>query len=208
MLIDMHVHSTVSPCSVLTLEEILGNARRLGLDGVCITDHDSMEARKYVEEGVQPDGLLVVVGMEYETPQGDFLIFGPFESLEPGMSAAELLPLVEEAGGASIAAHPFRPNRSVEPEFILDGLCSAVEMVNGRNEERANIQAQNFFHAAPVAFTGGSDAHAIAELGLFPTRFQSVIKSRQDLIDALLAGHCSPHVAIPDRRGMAAAVGL
>ena len=41
-----------------------------------------MESAQYVTEGMQPDGLMVIIGMEYATPQGDFLIFGPFQRLQ------------------------------------------------------------------------------------------------------------------------------
>jgi predicted metal-dependent phosphoesterase TrpH len=63
MYFDMHVHSSISPCSQLDLDEILRHARSIGLDGVCITDHDTMEARYLLNEGIQKDGLCVIVGM-------------------------------------------------------------------------------------------------------------------------------------------------
>ena len=76
MLIDIHVHSTVSMCSSLSPADIIENGRACGLDGVCITDHDSTAVLSQIEEGFQSNGLLVLVGMEYTTPQGDFLVFG------------------------------------------------------------------------------------------------------------------------------------
>ena len=57
----MHIHSSLSPCSRLTMEEILTESGSKGLDGVCITDHNSMEVRRYLEEGLQKDGLCVIM---------------------------------------------------------------------------------------------------------------------------------------------------
>lgn len=194
MLIDLHVHSTISPCSRLSLEEILAHARSLGLDGVCLTDHDTMEARSVVREGMQPDGLLVVIGMEYATEQGDFLLFGPFEDLVPGLAAREVLALVEAAGGAAVAAHPCRRLRPTAVDLVADGLVHALEAVNGRNtaEENRLVRAWPDRFALPAV--GGSDAHTLEELGRWPTRFFTSVASRVDLIRALRRGRCAPEV--------------
>ena len=103
MRFDIHVHSTISPCSELRLEEILAHSRARKLDGVCITDHQRMEAAQHLTEGIQPDGLCVIVGLEYTTPDGDFLVFGPFDGISQGFTAPELLTLVHERGGVAVA---------------------------------------------------------------------------------------------------------
>ena len=200
MLIDIHVHSSVSPCSRLELTEILTHARGRGLDGVCITDHDTMDARHSVMEGVQPDGLLLVVGMEYSTSQGDFLLFGPFEDLEPGLPATEMLHLVRNAGGAAIAAHPCRMVRPADPGLAAGGLLQAVELVNGRNSPHDNASARQWERGVignVLPRVAGSDAHTLQELGRAPTRFFKPVRSRGELIEALYKGRCGPAVPAP-----------
>ena len=50
MFLDMHIHeSTCSSDSRMTLAEIVKTETIRGLDGVCITDHDSMELREQAE---------------------------------------------------------------------------------------------------------------------------------------------------------------
>lgn len=115
MIFDLHVHTTLSSCSQLTLDEILDNARHKGLDGVCITDHQTMAVKQQTKESIQADGLCIITGMEYATPDGDFLIFGPFENIPANLPAKELLHLVDRAGGVAVAAHPFRQGRSTNP---------------------------------------------------------------------------------------------
>lgn len=196
MLIDLHVHSTISPCSCLPLEDILRQARAQGLDGVCITDHDTMAARHAVRDGARADGLVVIVGMEYATTQGDFLLFGPFENLEPGLPAPRVLKLVHEAGGAAVVAHPRRKTRPADPELTAElgrtGLLHCVETCNGRNSHTENNRAQAWPSRYGLTAVGGSDAHALDELGRSPTRFFTPIATRQDLIQALKEGHCAP----------------
>jgi len=194
MLIDLHTHTDISPCGSLTIGEILANAKRLGLDGVCITDHDGMEAARYVREGVQEDGLVVIVGMEYATTDGDFLLFGPFEGLAPGLSAMEVLALVKEMGGAAVAAHPFRRNRSVSEFVMRSRLCRIMESVNGRNSSEDNARAEAWREEYSPHLTGGSDAHTLAELGRVVTFFPEPVASRAELAASLNAGRCRPRI--------------
>ncbi|WP_025322708.1 PHP-associated domain-containing protein [Deferrisoma camini] len=189
---DLHVHTDLSPCSRLTVAELLAHARGLGLDGVCITDHHTMAAARSVTEGVQPDGLCVVVGMEYSTDQGDFLIFGPFEELRPGLTAEALLRLVDRAGGVAVAAHPFRPGREVPEALVRRGLCRVVEGRNGRNRPGDDARVRAWERAHGVGVTAGSDAHRLAELGRVATRFDAPVRSRADLIAALRRGGFRP----------------
>lgn len=188
MLFDLHIHTTLSPCSQLRLEQILVRASEKGLAGVCITDHHTMAVRHAVSEGIQANGLCVIFGMEYSTREGDFLLFGPFEDLSPGLSPQSLLQHVKRSGGVAIAAHPFRARRSVSEELIKEGLCTIVEGVNGRNSNEENGLVRLWQHRYPISLVGGSDAHLPEELGRVPTTFTTPILSRSDLVRALREG--------------------
>ena len=51
MLIDLHMHEmTYSKDSFLALPRMVEIAREKGLDGICITDHDSMGLKDFAEE--------------------------------------------------------------------------------------------------------------------------------------------------------------
>jgi predicted metal-dependent phosphoesterase TrpH len=149
---------------------------------------------------VQDDGLYVVIGMEYETAEGDFLVFGPSpvteEDLPPGLPARELLHRVERAGGAAVAAHPFRASRPVGGRIWGEGLCRVVEAHNGRNTDLENRRAEELAARRLLTATGGSDAHRLDELGRAVTRFEVPVRSPQELVWALLAGLCRPAGAI------------
>ncbi|MDZ7761797.1 MAG: PHP domain-containing protein [Desulfovermiculus sp.] len=192
MIFDLHVHSNISPCSDLTLEDIVHQAREKGLDGVCITDHDTMAAGQLVAEGVQDNGLVVIIGQEYTTRQGDFLLFGPYEDLPLGLRAEKVLNHVRANGGVAIGAHPFRKGRSMDPALIRSGLCPIIEQENGRNTALENAQTQTWLTRYPLIPVAGSDAHSLEELGRLPFRFPSSIHSRMDLISALNSGQGIP----------------
>ena len=192
MLIDLHVHSTHSACSSLTPMDIISKARSKGLDGVCITDHDTTEIAAHISEGFQPDGLLVLVGMEYATPQGDFLVFGHIESIPQELEARELLAMVKELGGAAVGAHPYRGWRPTDTSIFEESLCSLVEVENGRNNRVEDELAATLAHKLGLISVSGSDAHSVSELGACPTRFTIPIKNRDDLVRALNQGCCEP----------------
>jgi len=192
MKIDLHIHSDISSCGHQSLDEIIAAAAKRNIDGVCITDHDTMEALNQVKEGLQGNGIYLFVGMEYTTTEGDFLIFGDFEEIPLNMPARDLVVYVEDNGGALVAAHPFRKKRSVAEYLILDAHVKIVESVNGRNSDFEN----QFFHFwaqhRNLAFSGGSDAHTSDEIGKVVTEFSNQITSREELIKELKAGNCQP----------------
>ena len=191
MLFDTHVHTNISPCSDLYIADVLKQARARGLDGVCITDHQTMEIRRHLREGLQDNGLCVIFGIEYATDHGDFLLFGPFENIPLDLSAIELLNQVGQAGGA-IAAHPFRSDRPVSEYLVREGYCRIVESVNGRNTHVENLQVEKWRKELSLTCCGGSDAHSLDELGTVGTRFSTPVRSRNDLIFAFKNGLCHP----------------
>jgi predicted metal-dependent phosphoesterase TrpH len=198
MLFDLHVHTSFSPCGRMNIEDAVARARGLGLDGVCITDHHTMDIRHVIAEGVQENGLCVLFGMEYSTPQGDFLLFGPFEEVASNLSADQVLQTIRDKGGAVVAAHPFRRTRPVDEELVRNGLCHAVEVINGRNTPFENSAVENWRRYG-LAQCGGSDAHTLGELGTFATRFLIPVRTRSELIQALRQGLCRPEIPATNR---------
>ncbi|WP_291319283.1 PHP domain-containing protein [Desulfonatronospira sp.] len=182
---DLHVHSRLSACSILSLKDILSEARLLSLDGVCITDHNTTEARHQVREGVQDDGLCVIIGQEYSSLDGHFLIFGPHEEFESYLPAPEIARRVNQAGGVIIASHPYRAMQKVNEKLASTGTIRYAEGLNGRNSELENTLAQNWQGKHGVSLTGGSDAHCLEELGRVGTLFPDPVRNREELVEAL-----------------------
>ena len=192
MIFDMHIHTTVSPCSRIDVSKLIETAGRIGLDGICITDHESMAIAKTITEGRQANGLIVLIGMEYSTPEGDFLLFGPVEAVPSHLDGPELLQYTGNAGGVAIAAHPCRKERPVRESIFQKGLCPAIETHNGRNTIIENLKAGRRQTQYGLIATAGSDAHTIEEVGAAVTRFPAPVYSRQDLVRALRQGLCQP----------------
>lgn len=194
MKFDLHIHErTHSKDSMLSLEQIVLEAKYRGLDGVAITDHDVLGLRDHAEFLSVRYGIPVFVGVEVSTTLGDILVFGVDELPERQVDPQSLIDFVNARGGATIAAHPFRDNGRGLGETIrgLRGL-TAVEGFNGRTSPGHNARAVELAHALGIPVTGGSDAHMNGEVGGYATWFERPVRHERDLIDALKAGKCRP----------------
>ena len=202
--IDLHVHSSpASPCSSVSVEELVAEARTIGLDGICLCDHNHVWGGDALEELRQKHGYLILGGNEITTDQGDILVFGLEEDVQGVIQLKELRERVLRAGGFMIVAHPFRgfltfgigylgltPEKARErPVFKW---VDAVEVLNCKVSEKENSFAARVAEDLCLPVTGGSDAHGIGEVGLYATRFPGTVRNERDLIGALKKGLFAP----------------
>ncbi len=192
MLIDMHIHTSFSPCSIISIPYLLRRAKEVGLDGICITDHNTV-ASKYVFNNISDNlGLCVIIGIEYTTPKGDFLIFGPVDHIPEDLDAQQLIRWVHKQKGVIIAAHPFRKYRPVDIECLR--LSTIIESINGRNLPHEDDLCKDWLrkHGNGIKEIGGSDAHCLEEVGHVVTAFRNNIYNVDDLINELQGRKYSP----------------
>lgn len=121
MLFDMHIHTSYSPCSVIDLPELLRRSREVGLDGICITDHDTMASKSAFMDGSE---LCVIVGIEYTTSEGDFLVFGPVDYIPEQMDAKYLLKWIKKEGALQSL-----PIRFESTDLSIPASCSWLRLL-------------------------------------------------------------------------------
>jgi len=180
-------------------DELMIAAKRAGLDGVCITEHNRMWRAEQAEDLSRRHGLAVFRGMEVTTTGGDILVFG-FEQ-EPGgmVSPARLRKEVDAAGAVAIAAHPFRGFLLFGFGALDMGLDDAVrnptfgqvhglEICNGRVTVEENNFARRVAETMGLLGIGGSDAHESSSVGSCVTKFDDFIENERQLVEALLSG--------------------
>ncbi len=194
MLIDMHLHEkTYSSDSILDLKEIIHSARNMGLDGICITDHDSMGLTKKAYDVSREMLFPVFVGAEVLTYQGDLLVFGVNHLPNRIMDAEELVDWVARQGGATISAHPYRQNRRGIGDTLLSlDRLSGVEGLNGSTPYHLNRKAQEAAERRSLPIFGGSDAHHTQQIGKYATRFSSEVRDIKDLVEGIKEGNVEP----------------
>ena len=198
-LIDLHVHTyPASSCASNSIEEQIEAAKSVGLDAICITDHNYIWDEQSIEKLKDRHGFLVLRGTEITTDQGDILVFGldKMPDKKGLISARELREIVKEEGAFMIAAHPFRgflisdvqslgltPEKASKRELFK--LVDAVEVLNGRVNASENIFTKKVSDICNLPGTGGSDAHETSEIGIYATYFQDKIRTEKELIEAL-----------------------
>jgi len=204
MLIDLHVHTCpASACSSLEPEELIIEAKRIGLDGVCLTEHDRLWLPEDLRRLRERHDFLVLGGIEITSMDGDILVFGLEE--EPGgiPSLERLRQEVDSVGGIMLVSHPFRGAFIAGKEFAIPGLgltveeackepvfqwVDGMEVLNGENSDSENEFALQVCQRLNTRGVGGSDAHKVEEVGRCVTRFLREIRDERDLIEELKAG--------------------
>ena len=194
MIIDLHMHEKrFSKDSFLSLEEIVAIARERKLDGVCITDHDSMGLKDYAAEYSEKTGFPIFVGVEYYSLQGDILAFGADDFPKERLDAQYFIDSVHEQGGVVISAHPFRHNRrGLEGELDTLRDVDGIEVLNGSTLPDAVMMAVRYAHKYHFAVTGGSDCHYPHKVGVTATWFPRDIRTMDELVAAIRGWECRP----------------
>jgi predicted metal-dependent phosphoesterase TrpH len=200
MLIDLHVHSNHTRGCTAAVRDVVRRAREVGLDGVAITDLNTLEGLAEVREAAKAEGFLALCGIEVATDRGHYLCFFPDPARVPAPAqmfgsatpwpVREVLAKVRELGGAVVAAHPYdktidRPSGDVI--FTLDGL-SAVEGLNASRRSATNDLAVEAADHMNLPCTGASGAHELQAIGKAATLFREPVASEADLVAQLKAG--------------------
>ncbi len=186
MRIDLHSHTQYSPDSTSPVHEVLQAARKSGLDGIAITDHNAIEGSlKAVEIA---SGLLVVPAVEVSTTEGHLIGLGVRTIIRAGLSVVETAEQIRAQGGLPIAAHPWRRRTGMGPQGISAAHIEVIETFNARTWSRNNAQALRFAQEGHQGQSGGSDAHTIEEVGAGYVELPYPVSDADTLIEALRKG--------------------
>jgi predicted metal-dependent phosphoesterase TrpH len=171
MKIDLHVHTRASYDGMLTLPKIIRAARRRGLGGFAVTDHNAQAVFSPSET------IMIIPGVEYSTDAGHVLALFYTEDVSPPLNdagrvlLAALCEMVREKGGLLVGAHPFngkgiRMKHTFTPETyrMLDGLETRNARALSRNKDSRRL-AEEAAETYALFTTGGSDGHMAGEIG-------------------------------------------
>jgi hypothetical protein len=206
MRIDLHIHtSPLSACSYIDPHELVKEARRLKLDGICLTEHQVLWDPAAVDKLAREAGIKIFRGNEFTTNQGDVLVFGFYEDIKELMMIQELREAAQKAGGFMIAAHPFRGFKTFgigQLQMTVEQAAKrkmfefvdAVEIGNGKLSQDENDMARKVAKKLGLPGTGGSDAHRVDEIATWVTVFDKDIENEQELLVELHGGRFKTEV--------------
>ncbi|MGB5527803.1 MAG: dephospho-CoA kinase [Gemmatimonadota bacterium] len=196
--VDLHMHTSASSDSLSAPEDVVRQAREIGLDKIAITDHNEIEG---AFEGRDIDPDLVIVGEEVRTDEGLDLI-GLFltEHIPRGGSFREVAAEIRRQGGVVYVPHPFDAHRGTTEDFLAGArdCIDAVEGFNARiHDPRRNQRAHNWALANGFPVGAGSDAHLLSEIGrtrvVMPS-FSGPAEFLVALSDGRIEGRASSHL--------------
>jgi predicted metal-dependent phosphoesterase TrpH len=172
MKFDLHIHSTYSDGRA-DVKEIIKAATRSGLDGIALTDHDTMKglpaARRYIKE--QKLDLILIPGIEVNTLEGHLLVLGVEKPPERKKSPEETIEKAHELGGIANVPHPYHPFRHAIGRIPN---ADAVEVYNSKHlfglaNGRAKLEARR----RGMSMVAGSDSHFADTVGLGVTEIEA-----------------------------------
>ena len=150
-------------------------AKAIGLDGIAITDHDTVEGMKLAKTIAKKLDIMLIPGLEITTPFGDILALGIEEVIEIKHKDKKMIfSIIDEIhslGGIAIAAHPYGgywPMKFADMNDILKRF-DAIEVFNAFTSANfgieANIKAMELANKLKLPGTASSDAHSLDMIG-------------------------------------------
>jgi len=161
--------------------QLVDQARRVGLDVIAVTDHDTIEgALRAADYAARRAGVDVIVGEEVSSRNGHIVGLFLERRIRPGMSAAATVHAIHDQGGLAVAVHPFwRTQRRTRTGKVHGvGWLAAELEFDAIEVENAtpgfyvfNQLARRLNMGLGAAEVGGSDAHIVDAIGRAYTEF-------------------------------------
>ncbi len=213
---EVHMHTCeASACGKTPGAEYIAEFKRLGYDGMIITDHfyhgntrpsRDLAWEDYIGEFCKgyeaakaegdKQGVKVFFGWEENHRGDEYLIYGPDKAwllAHPEIrdaDQAEYLQMIHAAGGLVVQAHPFRERPYMSLINVHPFQCDAMEACNFGNPPYQDAFAYNFCKDRGIIMTSGTDLHDVNNLvpsgaGMV---FEKPLESIFDYVEAVKSG--------------------
>jgi len=182
--LDLHLHSCFSNDAVGTPQDMIASLQKRGLQGMALTDHNTIKGYLKVQKLI-PDDFLVIPSVEISTADGHLLALNVMENIPGGLPVEETVERVIDAGGEPIVPHLFRLLSGIKKEKLkaIRTKISAIEVFNGCSVPNTNLKTAKVAHTFNLGGTGGSDSHDPAFAGYAYT----VVNTTDLRIDTVLS---------------------
>ncbi len=215
--VDIHVHSSFSRCSTLSVDFLVAQAKKCSTPVVLCTDHGDIGAWRQLMKEL-PDAL-IIPAIEVEATEGDFLVYSSDAHFIEELTNfdASVSQLTEEENIAVVWAHPCLsqhvdfakleekfPDRPLPDAQSLAGILPYIDGVEFFNGTILDLAAsglvqptyfKNMNYLAKkhgLACTGGSDAHEQELWQKVWTEFPATLKTAADFVKAIKESKVKP----------------
>jgi len=159
--IDFHTHTYHSYDSMMKPEKILRIAKERGLNGIVISDHDTIRGGLECAELNKDPDFKVVVASEIKTNVGDITALN-IKSEITARNFADVAAETKRQGGLILLVHPYHHHKLDEINFDAVDL---IETFNSREFPENNKKAEALALKYNKPAIAGSDSHIYSEIG-------------------------------------------
>jgi len=193
---ELHCHNSFSNFNVgdeeppydcnITIPEQLERARTLGLEGVFVTNHNTLngytQMLEYKNNHAKYKQIQIYPAEEVTTNTGAHVIaYGITKEIKAGLPLEEVLDEIKKQDAISCAPHPFSLVDALREKAEL---CDLVEVFNSNNVDViSNARAAKFSLEHNKVSVAGSDSHVLSTLG----RCMNIIESENTLDTTLFS---------------------
>ena len=199
MKVDLHVHTSFSPDSLTSCDDVVLWAQRRQLGAVAITDHNSIAGALAVRE-ISP--VQVIIGEEIRTQRGEIIGLFLCEEVAPGLTPRETVRRIHQQGGLVYIPHPLdraRHGSALGFGALMEIIefVDAIEVLNARvHLPTDNACAARLAECYGLRQGAGSDAHQGSEIGHAYVEMPAFVDATS-FIHNLAEGHISGRASSP-----------
>jgi predicted metal-dependent phosphoesterase TrpH len=181
--IDFHVHTSFSYDCAMSPGLVIDIARWRRLDGIAITDHDTVDGALAVMTANTHSDFLVIPGIEVKSDLGDVIGLYVDRQIE-SRQFDDVIREIHDKGGVAYVPHPMRTfgARRMREIHVAHPEIDLWEMYNGRYEKADFAEAPGVFEELGLVGLCGSDAHFPWEIGVFRTVLSALPRDAQALV--------------------------
>lgn len=195
-----HIHTAESHDARASLDELVADAGRRGLDALVLTDHNSTAA--CVPEALLPheeeSGITLIPGQEWSSRRwGHAGLLGYAEkAVQEADGVERALGAAQEAGALAIANHPTHWGLTWQPG-LMDARLGGVEVWNGfwgnplaQNEAALALWDDALRQGRRLSAIGGADYHGYfyARIDQAVNRVQVTAPGREGIMEGFRMG--------------------
>ena len=178
-MIDLHIH-TIHSDGTASVSEVLAESERLGLKAISITDHNTVDAYKEIEDNDLRKSFSgkIIIGVELAAIVGGIEIevlgynidWRKMDELIPigmngdtyhkGLPLDEIIGMIHKCDGKAILAHPGRYKNAIDA--VIDKI-DGIEVYHFLNDNEYREKLLAICKERGLIITGGSDYHGTAE---------------------------------------------
>jgi len=185
--LDLHLHSKYSDDGMGSPSELIKSIKKKGLDGMAITDHNTLEGSLKALQ-IAPKDFIVIPGLEISTLQGHLLGLNVKDDIPRAKSIEETIENINEAGGIAVVPHLFRNMSGIKKENLkkIHNKIPAIEVFNSCSLPNTNLKIVKYAKRYNLGGTGGSDSHDLKYAGFGYTTVDTTNRDIDEIISEII----------------------